>query len=124
MAGLWTGSDLEEQDRLGQDPNVEGTRAIRDRLRRWTGAGDDQPVDEVVRRTHRLLAEAPSMVVAATLDDALGVEERPNLPGTTAERPNWRLALPLPLEEVEADPGVAAVAEAVGRRPDPPRPSG
>ncbi|HVM03839.1 MAG TPA: 4-alpha-glucanotransferase [Acidimicrobiales bacterium] len=120
VAGLWTGSDLEEQQRLGTDPNVESTLAIRDRLRHWTGAADDEAVGEVVLRTHRLLGEAPSMVVAATLDDALGVEERPNLPGTTTERPNWSIALPLPLEDVESDPGVAAVAEAIGRRPPPP----
>jgi 4-alpha-glucanotransferase len=73
----------------------------------------DAAVDEVVRRTHELLGEAPSMVVAATLDDALGVPDRPNLPGTTTERPNWCLALPVPLEDIEADPRVLAVARAV-----------
>ena len=120
VAGLWTGADLREQDRLGQEPNVESTKAIRDRLRESTGVADDEPLDEVVLRTHALLAEAPSMVVAATLDDALCVEERPNIPGTMSERPNWCLALPVPLEDVEADPRVAAVADAVGRRPPPP----
>ena len=124
VAGLWTGSDLEEQKRLGLDPNVESTLAIRRRLEDWTGVDVDAPVDEVVRRTHELLAEAPSAVVAATLDDALGVEERPNVPGTTDERPNWCLALPKPVEEVETDPRVATVARTLdeGRRaPDPSR---
>ena len=29
------------------------------------------------------------------------MEERPNVPGTTTEFPNWRLALPQPLEAIE-----------------------
>ena len=121
VAGVWTGADLEEQERIGQEPNLDGLRAMRARLHDWTGAADDEPVDEVVRRAHGLLAEAPSMVVTATLDDALAVEERPNVPGTTSERPNWCLALPVPLEEVETDPRVAAVAATVNRRrPRPP----
>ena len=50
------------------------------------------------------------MVVTATLDDALGVEERPNMPGTVDEWPNWRLALPRPIDEFEADEDVLALA--------------
>ena len=116
VAGLWTGSDLEEQDGLGLDPNVESTQAIRSRLQEWTGVGDEATVDDVVRRTYELLGQAPSRVVGATLDDALGVADRPNLPGTTDEkRPNWRLALPVPLEDIEADERVAAVADALRR---------
>ena len=64
---------------------------------------------------HALLSQSPSALVAATLDDALCVEERPNVPGTTDERPNWSLALPKTLEEIEADPLVYKVAKAVRR---------
>ena len=39
------------------------------------------------RRRPPPLATAPSPVVAATLDDALGVADRPNVPGTTTEQP-------------------------------------
>jgi 4-alpha-glucanotransferase len=64
---------------------------------------------------HRRLAEAPSVLIAATLDDALGVAERPNLPGTKADRrPNWSLALPEALGQIESDPRVRAVGEALG----------
>lgn len=117
IGGLWTGADLAEQERLDRHPSLEAADAMRGRLRGWSGVADDAPVDDVVRRTYESLAEAPSVVVTATLDDALGVVERPNLPGTVTERPNWCLALPVPLEDVEADPRVAAVAGAlaVGR---------
>lgn len=119
VAGLWSGSDLEEQRSLGLDPNEESTEGIRTRLASWIDADDSAPVAEVVARTHALLAEAPSMLVTATLDDALCVEARPNVPGTVDERPNWSIPLPKPLEEIEADPGVAAVARTLGRRGTP-----
>jgi 4-alpha-glucanotransferase len=54
-----------------------------------------------VELTYRALAAAPSRVILATLDDALAVVERPNMPGTTTEWPNWSLALPIPLERLE-----------------------
>jgi 4-alpha-glucanotransferase len=67
---------------------------------------------------HRRLAEAPSVLASATLEDVLGVAERPNLPGTTGDRrANWSLALPQTLEEIEADPRPRAFAEILGRRP-------
>jgi 4-alpha-glucanotransferase len=118
VAGLWSGDDLLEQEDLGLSPNLEATMAIRGRLGHWTGLADGAGVPDVVVATHRLLGEAPSAVVAATLDDALGVAERPNMPGAPNDRrPNWSLALPRPLEEIEEDAMVSAVVEAlsVGR---------
>jgi 4-alpha-glucanotransferase len=64
---------------------------------------------------HRRLAAAPSALVAATLEDALAVRQRPNLPGTTDERPNWSLTLPIPLADVFADPLVGQVVAALAR---------
>ncbi|HVE47810.1 MAG TPA: 4-alpha-glucanotransferase, partial [Acidimicrobiales bacterium] len=116
VAGLWSGEDLLEQEQLGLDPNVESTLEIHERISAWTGLTDSTPVAEVVQALHHLLAEAPSAVVVATLEDGLAVEERPNVPGTTDERPNWSLALPRPLEEVESDPLVLAVAAALAER--------
>jgi len=116
IAGLWTGTDLEDQKRIGQEPNEEGIRALRDRLRKVAGVADDAPVDEVVTATYQALSDAPCMLLTAGLDDALGVQERPNMPGTLDEWPNWRIALPLPLEEIETDPRPRAVAAALDRR--------
>ncbi|MBX3746881.1 MAG: 4-alpha-glucanotransferase [Verrucomicrobiae bacterium] len=111
VAGLWTGSDLKEQEALGLRPNGAGMRSIRRRVARWAGLGDGAGAGEAVVAAHRLLRGAPCRLLTATLDDALGVEERPNLPGTVHERPNWRLALPRPLEALERHPLVRAVAE-------------
>jgi 4-alpha-glucanotransferase len=52
------------------------------------------------------------------MEDALAVHERPNVPGTTTEFPNWRLALPIPIEDIERADGVqrmVAEMKAAGR---------
>ena len=119
IAGLWTGSDLHDQHEIGLEPNEEGTQALRDKLQHVAGVDGDAPVDEVVTATYAALAEAPSMLLTAGLDDALGVEERPNMPGTVDQWPNWCIALPLPLEELEQDPRPRAVAAALDRKKPP-----
>jgi 4-alpha-glucanotransferase len=116
IAGLWTGTDLADQREIGLEPNEEGTRELRQRLKKVAGVDDDAPVHEVVTATYDALSNAPCMLLTAGLDDALGVEKRPNMPGTLDEWPNWRIALPVPLEEVETDPGPRAVAAALDRR--------
>jgi 4-alpha-glucanotransferase len=121
VVGVWTGSDVDDQRTAGVPVAEEGATALRQRLSARTGLPDDAPVADVVVGAHRALAAAPSALVAATLEDALRVGERPNMPGTTDSWPNWSLALPVPVEEVETDPGVAAVADALaeGRGPVP-----
>ena len=114
IAGLWTGRDLVRQHEAGVQPNHEGAAHLRARIRSLAGVEDDAPLDDVVTGTYRALARAPSALLAATLDDALGVVERPNLPGTT-EATNWSTALPLPIEAIEPDERVRRMAEALTR---------
>ena len=109
VCGLWTGVDIDHQTALGVTPNEGGLAEIKQHLATMIGLAEDAPVAQVVETTHRLLAEAPCAVVTATLDDALLVLERPNMPGTLAPS-NWSLALPKPLEEIERDPMTLAVA--------------
>ena len=117
IAGLWTSADLQAQRELGLKPNEEGMQQIRERLSAMAELSEGAPVDEVIRRTHRLLAQAPSRIVSATLDDALAVEQRPNMPGTASEqRPNWSLALPKFQEELEREDLAQAIAHALQRR--------
>jgi 4-alpha-glucanotransferase len=104
VAGVWSGTD-EQAD-----------AELRGRLVQLTALPPSAPLDEVAVAVHAQLAAAPSMVVTATLDDALLVEERPNLPGTTIERPNWALALPRSIEEMREDRVVNQIAEALQRQ--------
>jgi 4-alpha-glucanotransferase len=84
-----------------------------------TGLPEEAKVHEVIVRAHQLLAEAPSVLVTATLEDTLAVEERPNMPSTTAEWPNWSLALPVPLGDMETQALTRAVANTLRRRCSP-----
>ncbi len=99
LAGVWGGVDT--------DPE------IRDRLREHAGLTGEETVAEVIGPAHRALARSPAQILSATLEDALGVAERPNHPGGDADWPNWRLALPLSLEQIQAQAGVAQVARAL-----------
>ncbi|HSS10281.1 MAG TPA: 4-alpha-glucanotransferase, partial [Acidimicrobiales bacterium] len=116
VAGLWSGADLEVQRALHLHPNEKATGATRDKLASWIGVGDDEPVDAVIERAYRLLGHAPCVIATATLDDALAVEERPNMPATLDEWPNWSLALPRPLEELQRSPLAVAIAAALNGR--------
>jgi 4-alpha-glucanotransferase len=115
VAGLWTGSDVEDQRRIGMHPNENAMRGLRDKIARLDGIPADATPDVAIERTYAALAEAPSRVLLATLDDALAVPERPNMPGTVTEWPNWSLALPRPLEEIEEAPLPRQVAAALAR---------
>ena len=116
IAGLWTGSDLALQEKLKLKPNVAGTKKILRRLRKDTGLNERASVKDAVVRTHRWLARAQSMMLSATLDDALVVEQRPNMPGTTDQWPNWCIALPASFEELRRHPLARNVARALARR--------
>lgn len=116
IAGLWGGSDVEAQKAIGLEVNEASTEAQLERLRDWLELEPGAELDEVVLAVYRLLADAPSAVIMATLEDALGVEERPNVPGTLEERPNWSIPLPLTLEELKNDARVIAVAQVLSLR--------
>ena len=116
IAGLWNGADLGAQERLGLHPNVEGTLAIRKRLARALDGHPAAPVESVIGQTHRHLAGAPCMMLTATLDDALAVEERPNMPGTTTQWPNWCIPLPQSLEQIRRNALVRNVARGMSRK--------
>ncbi|GAC1368869.1 MAG: 4-alpha-glucanotransferase [Actinomycetota bacterium] len=119
-AGLWSGSDLEDQHALGLQPNEASTEEMRHRVAQVAGAAADATVGSLTVATYEALAKAPCLVVSATFEDALGVQERPNQPGTTTQqRPlNWSLALPAPLEDIKEDPTVARIVAALAERPN------
>lgn len=116
VAGVWTGADATEQLELGLTNDVSGTEALRDRLVELAGIDPSAPVAEAVDAAHKLLASAASDLVAASVDDALEVAERPNMPGCDDVRPNWSIALPALLDDLERDPRLARVAEIMSPR--------
>jgi len=65
--------------------------------------------EDVVVAMHALLARTPCRLLLASPYDAVGEIRQPNLPGTVDEYPNWRLPLPVTLEELRRDPRVERV---------------
>jgi len=116
IAGAWTRSDFETQKELGLDPNEASLESLRMTIGDAAGIREDASVSDAVKGAYRKLCEAPSVLVAAGLDDVLEVEERPNFPGTMSEWPNWSLALPMSLEEIETDARPMAIAEIMRSR--------
>src|SRR4051812_6032522 len=109
VAGLWTGADVAEQEEQGTGTQEELARGRASLLERLPKLADGASVEKAVEEAHRRLAEAPSLLLSATLDDAVGEPRRPNMPGTT-DRPNWSLPLPVAVEDLAAHPLVQSVA--------------
>jgi 4-alpha-glucanotransferase len=109
VAGLWSGTDLADQRASGLDADAASTEQLRDHLAAVTGVPATAGAREVIAAAYRSLAQAPSRLLSATLEDAAGVEFRPNLPGTTRQQ-NWCLPLPVGLEDLLIAPEPAAMA--------------
>ncbi|MET3963180.1 4-alpha-glucanotransferase [Marmoricola sp. OAE513] len=104
VTGLCSGSDAEEQARLtGIDPaEIESNRQALLATLHSTGSsslGADPVVDAYAR-----LVQAPSLLLCLSLEDAVGQERRPNVPGTVADR-NWSIPLPVLIDDLPEDPG-------------------
>ena len=117
IAGLWNGSDLANQKKLGLQPNEKGTHKILKRLQAALRLPANASVSDAIVKTYELLSKAPSMLKVAAIDDALAVEERPNMPGTQTTWPNWCLGLPAPLESIQKDKLIKRISKAMcGKR--------
>ncbi len=63
--------------------------------------GEGYP-EGIVEAVHKLVAKSKSKVVMLQLEDIMGVDKLQNLPGTDRDKyPNWRLKLPIDLEDLE-----------------------
>jgi 4-alpha-glucanotransferase len=119
IAGVWSGADLRDQEAAGAQPNPALAELARSRISWLTGAAPQTPATEVALDLHRALASAPCRVLAATIEDALEMESRPNIPGTPDDhRPNWSHSLPVSLDDLESHPGPASIAQVFRGRAD------
>jgi len=105
VAGLWTGSDVDDQlaaTTMSRAAVESGREELLGRLCR-DGLADDATPVEAVTAAYRQLARAPSLLLSVALEDAVAEERRPNVPGST-ERDNWSIPLPVPLEDLVTEP--------------------
>ena len=116
VAGIMSGGDLDDQAAARMVPDRREMQGLRRRVLKAAGRRAGASVESVVRSLHERLARSPSMLVSATLEDALLVTKRPNMPGTIhPQRANWSIPLPVPVEELITDTGARRVASAMRR---------
>lgn len=105
VAGLWTGSDVEDQlaaTSMTRSEVESGREELLGRLRR-DGLAEDASPQEAVTAAYAQLSRAPSLLLSVALEDAVAEERRPNVPGSTA-RGNWSIPLPVALEDLVTGP--------------------
>jgi 4-alpha-glucanotransferase len=111
FAGWAQGHDLAVKRKLAIDPGEteEERLAAQSCLRNALATRGMQTLD--FSSVVNYLAATPSRLLVVSMEDALGMVEQVNLPGTVDEHPNWRRRLPLSLEDLKQESGLAAVAE-------------
>jgi 4-alpha-glucanotransferase len=129
VTGWWAGRDVRWHGALNLLPEgrtepemLERRRQDKERL--WqdfghaglvppdTPAPEQAPVDTALD----FVSRSPGPLMVAPMEDLLGLEEQPNLPGTIAVHPNWRRRLPALVEDLFDAPEVAARAAILKRR--------
>jgi 4-alpha-glucanotransferase len=132
FAGWWDGEDI--ADRLGRgliQPDAahkeyDGRAARRNFLLRflrrqgWLARRSTDGAS-VFRACARYLAATPARALVLSLEDFWGETAPQNVPGTIAEKPNWKRKARYALEEFSRDPALRALLRQVHRLRKRPR---
>lgn len=141
LAGWWQGQDLRLRQELGLFPNQalyeqQLLDRAQERVRillalQYAGLlpvgmevepeGSPALTPPLAEAIHAFVASAPSCAMMVQMEDALGVIEQANMPGTTEEHPNWRRKLPETLEQIAANERVNSLARTLARLRPPAR---
>lgn len=135
LPGFWRGRDLEIKGDLALFPDQDRRRAAHDERARdrrllvealereelltppaaSRAAAGSEATPELIEAAYRFLGRSRAQLLAVQIEDALGIVEQANLPGTIEEHPNWRRRLPVPVEELEREPLLKRIAEQLRR---------
>ncbi len=128
LSGFWTGADIEARRNAGvlDEAGYHNSRADRER--------DKQRLLEALRHAHLLpegdythwsdairdaclayLAQSPAMLLAINHEDLTGERAQQNLPGTTAQYPNWARKMTLTPTEMAASPATSSTRDLLRR---------
>ena len=102
--GTLTTHDLPTVEGAVSGSDAAGDPKIADRLLALTGRGPEAAPEDVLVAAHERLARSGSDLVLATMEDLVGSRLRVNLPGTIDSYPNWRIALPVAIDELDEHP--------------------
>lgn len=114
FAAHWKGLDIEDRMDLGliQKKNLAlekaGRATLRENLvsflRKRRLLKTNRPnTEEVIEALLLFLSKSPAETVLVTLEDLWAEERSQNVPGTSAERPNWRRKASRTVEQIKAD---------------------
>lgn len=122
FAGFWNGAEIEVREQMGllDAEQVRAEREARERVLDATSRklGVERAVEPVMHALIDRLAASEARVALLTLED-LWLEPAPqNVPGTGAERPNWRRRMSRTVDEIVADDSLGAVLDRVSERRD------
>lgn len=133
VAGWWSGRDIDWNERLGRGEDLGAQRDARsaDRAELWDALGGDAELPlpsapaAVVDKAISHVAGARSDLAIVALEDLLGIEDQPNIPGTVTTHPNWRRRLAGPLDRLIGEDQVQArIGTLDGRTTGKPRAQG
>lgn len=111
FAGWITGYDLETKRGLGLDPGETDSDRAKALAALRSALAARGPEDVDFAAVLKYLAATPSRLLVISMEDALGLKDQPNVPGTVDEHPNWRIRLPVLLEDLPAHERLRSVAE-------------
>jgi 4-alpha-glucanotransferase len=80
---------------------------------------DTTDTTRVAAAAARFIAATPSRLALLPMEDALALEDQPNLPGTVDEYPNWRRRYPTEAATMLDGADVRARLQALARRDEP-----
>jgi 4-alpha-glucanotransferase len=146
LSGFWSEADIDLKRDLKLYPDAaaeDGERAARQNDRDQLLAAIDaqgllgrgrahrqeakrgQMTPELAAAIHQYLARSAVRLLLVQLDDVTQEGEQLNLPGTDAERPNWRRRLHLRVQDIASSPVIRALTTALEERAyhAPPGPS-
>jgi 4-alpha-glucanotransferase len=113
FAGWLQGSDLATKAALAINPgeSLEERDRARQALQRALSERGMPAFDFL--SVARYLADSPSRLVLIAIEDVIGSKQQVNVPGTVDAYPNWRIRLPVTLEDLRSDSALSELAAAM-----------
>ena len=118
LPGWWSGRDLDWREKLNLYPEAEMAEAERDSRvesremlldalvdadvltrEQQPATNPPQPNLDLNLAVQAFLARSPGRIQLIPLEDAMGIVEQVNIPGTVDEHPNWLQRLPYTVDE-------------------------
>jgi 4-alpha-glucanotransferase len=128
VTGWWQGADIRfrAENGLLSDRGMEEPARKNDREALTQAFAEADVVAQSPEHEERsfvsdaiaFVAKSPAPLVLVPLEDMLGLEEQPNVPGTTDQHPNWRRRYPVAADRIFDSPLTLSRAKSLSRRRD------